>query len=577
MSFPLDATPSLGQRPFISGAMHYFRIPRAYWQDRLEKLINMGCDTVETYIPWNLHQPAEDCWVFDGDLDVIHFIELAGSLELSVIIRPSPYICAEFEFGGLPWWLLKDRDMRVRSRYAGFLAQVDRYYDQLLPRLVPLLPSNGGPIIACQVENEYGYYSDDHEYLKYLAEALRKRGIDVPLFTADGPWNRALEYGKLDGALQTLNCGSDLVENIKKLRGLFPEDPAVVMEFWVGWFDTWGEEHHTRDPQEVARELESILKEGASVNIYMFHGGTNFGLSSGANDVSGYSPDTTSYDYHAPLSEWGEEAETYRLLRQVIGRHRPVREVPISTQIERRSFHSLHLQGACALSSSLELFERHLSLTGCKRMEALDQGYGYILYRLTLDRVDPDSWIEVTRIADRAQLFFNGRPLGTFSKGFRSDLPAHEGPVVLELLVENQGRVNFGHSLNYQSKGIDGSLLIRGYEPSQVEHILLPCDRVPDCSWKEEGPFTTPSFYRYSFSVEASDTYQDTFLDLSGWGKGVVWVNERNIGRFWDIGPQRALYIPGAFLKQGENVITIFETEGRQNGHPRLTDTPMLG
>ena len=289
----------------VSGAVHYFRVPRPYWRDRLEKLLMMGCNTVETVVPWNIHEPEPGVFDFEGERDVEAFTRLAGELGIWVLLRPSPYICAEWEFGGQPWWLLKDRSMRVRTCCEGYISTVSRYYDQLVPRLADLQITRGGPVLAMQVENEYGSYGMEGAYMEFLRDALLQRGVDVPLFTSDGPWDRLLQWGGVSGVLQTGNFGSHAAKRLGFLGQHQPGMPLICMEFWGGWFDAWGEEHHRRDAEECAQILEEIMERGG-VNFYMFHGGTNFGFSTGANQKPNYTPFVTSYDYDAPLSEDGE-------------------------------------------------------------------------------------------------------------------------------------------------------------------------------------------------------------------------------------------------------------------------------
>lgn len=289
----------------ISGAIHYFRVVPGYWEDRLLKLKACGFNTVETYIAWNVHEPKEGEFNFSGIADVVSFIELAGKLGLHVIVRPSPFICAEWEFGGLPGWLLGYGEVRLRCSDPLYLSKVDHYYDELIPRLVPLLSTHGGPILAVQVENEYGSYGNDHAYLEYLRAGLVRRGVDVLLFTSDGPTDEMLLGGSLDDVHATVNFGSRVEESFRKYREYRTEEPLMVMEFWNGWFDHWMEDHHVRDAADVAGVLDEMLEKGSSINMYMFHGGTNFSFYSGANHIQTYEPTTTSYDYDAPLTEWG--------------------------------------------------------------------------------------------------------------------------------------------------------------------------------------------------------------------------------------------------------------------------------
>lgn len=322
----------------ISGAIHYFRVVPEYWEDRLIKLKECGFNTVETYIPWNLHEPAEGVYSFDGIADIERFIKLAEKIGLYVIIRPSPYICAEWEFGGLPSWLLKDKQIRLRCFDQLFLNKVDAYYDVLMPILVPYLCTNGGSIIAMQIENEYGSYGNDQQYLQYLKEAMEKRGVDVLLFTSDGPTDSMLQSGMIKGVLATVNFGSQVNKYFDKLEEYQPNQPVMCMEFWNGWFDHWGENHHTRDAEDVARTFEEMLQRKASVNFYVFHGGTNFGFYNGANHGEKYEPTITSYDYDVLLTEHGVPTDKYFAVRKVIEKYMPLPPLQLPELIPTKEF-----------------------------------------------------------------------------------------------------------------------------------------------------------------------------------------------------------------------------------------------
>lgn len=340
----------------ISGAIHYFRIVPEYWEDRLLKLKACGFNCVETYIPWNLHEPKEGEFDFTGIANAVEFIRIAERLGLYVIARPSPYICAEWEFGGLPSWLLADKNMQVRSYYEPYLEKVDNYYDVLLAKLKPLLQTNGGPIIAMQIENEYGSYGNDKHYLTYIKEAMVKRGIDVLLFTSDGPTDLMLQGGTIDNTLATVNFGSRPEESFAKLQDYFPNTPNIVMEYWNGWFDHWGEEHHQRDPQDAADTFSDMLQSGASVNFYMFHGGTNFGFYNGANFDENYQPTITSYDYDCPLSETGDITPKFHAVRESIAKHKDLGELVLPEPTPKKDY------GIVSMMESANLFEDRKSV-----------------------------------------------------------------------------------------------------------------------------------------------------------------------------------------------------------------------
>jgi beta-galactosidase len=349
----------LDGKPFrvLSGAMHYFRVVPEYWRDRLEKMKAFGLNTVETYVAWNLHEPQPNEFHFDGMLNIVKFIGTADEVGLKVIVRPGPYICSEWDFGGLPYWLLKDPNMQVRCAYPPYLAAVDRYFDALLPRLVDLQSTRGGPIIAMQVENEYGSYGNDKVYLRHLVDGMRAHGIDSFLFTSDGPRDNCLQGGTLPDVFKTVNFAFDAKEAFAKLREYQPAGPLMVMEFWSGWFDHWGEQHHIMEDgsdsiQRSVDTLDEILSMGASVNFYMFHGGTNFGFMNGANaDPTPYQPDTTSYDYAAPISESGDLNPRFKAYRETLKKYVDLPST-FSFQLPTR-----YAYGKVEMTESVGLFE----------------------------------------------------------------------------------------------------------------------------------------------------------------------------------------------------------------------------
>jgi beta-galactosidase len=575
----------------LSGAIHYFRVPREYWRDRLEKLLAQGCNTVETYLPWNLHEPQPGHFDFSGNLDVVAFLNLAADMGLKAIVRPSPYTCGEFEFGGQPWWLLKDPQMRVRTLEAGYREAVRRYYADLLPRLAPLQCTHGGPILACQIENEYGYYGNDTNYLEFLKEQLMIGGIEVMFFTTDGPWGMSLEAGSLPGVLAGGSFGSRAPEHFKKMKRLRPADPLFCSEFWMGWFDAWGDEHHVRDADAAASSLDEILAEG-HVNLYMFHGGTNFGFTSGSNHYAVLKADVTSYDYDAPLSEAGDLTPKFHAFRQVIARRtrdeevrrrlsEPVDPSRFSTIIHKEALGTWPVTATASLADSLKGIS--IGKTGPRplSMEELDQGYGYVLYRLTLPGPQVLNPVSLWKCNDRATIFVNGRfalaQVGN-EVGCPFPLTLDRAENSIEILVENQGRVNFGERMNDQRKGISGAILIDKHAHGPVESWGLGFDSVPAVHWAPSGLEPgTPGFHRVPFRVSVPrGEYVDTFLSLPGWGKGVAWVNGHPLGRFWQIGPQQTLYVPGPYLKDGDNELVIFETEGQAGSSVSFVATPVL-
>lgn len=562
----------------ISGAFHYFRTVPEYWRDRLEKLKALGCNTVETYIPWNLHEPEKGEFHFEGILDVERFIRTAQELGLYVIIRPSPYICAEWEFGGLPAWLLREDGMRLRVNDPPFMRHVEEYYKVLMPKLVPWQFTKGGPVILMQVENEYGYYANDSTYLEAVKKLMTDNGVEVPLVTSDGPFPESLNAGKLPGALPTGNFGSRTEERFAVLERYADGGPLMCTEFWVGWFDHWGNGGHMKgDLEQSVRDLDKMLELG-HVNIYMFEGGTNFGFMNGSNYYDELTPDVTSYDYDGVLTEDGQLTEKYHRYREVIGKYTELPELKFSTELVRKAYGELKVQEKVSLTSTLSaLSECHESIFP-QSMEKLGQNYGYILYRSRLNTEEDLGKIKLWGANDRANILVEDKPVLTLYD--RELLEEHEPKLPIEkgarldILVENMGRVNFGPRMEQQRKGICQCVQINGHMHNHWQQYPLPLDHIEKVDFSGEYLEGTPAFYRFAFEAEELG---DTFLELPGWGKGCVFVNGFNIGRFWEIGPQKRLYIPAPLLKKGQNEIIVFETEGKASGSIALRGEPDLG
>ncbi len=572
-TFYLDGSPV----QIISGSIHYFRVVPEYWRDRLEKLKAMGCNTVETYIPWNLHEPQKGTFRFDGGLDIPRFVRLAQELGLYVILRPSPYICAEWDLGGLPAWLLAEDGMRLRCSYPPFLAHVEAYFRVLLKRLVPLQADRGGPVILMQVENEYGSYGNDKNYLRQLRDLMRAEGITVPLITSDGPdWER-LEGGSVEGAVPTVNFGSHPEEQFESLRGFHPGGPLMCTEFWTGWFDHWGGGHTGGDLEASARDLDILLEQG-HVNLYMFHGGTNFGFMNGSNYSGQLMPDVSSYDYDAPLTEDGQITEKYRRYQSVIARRRKIPEVPLSTEIRRKRYGSLPVREKTSLFSVLNDLSSPIPDAVPHSMERLGQSGGYILYHTGLKSQESARRLRLWQANDRAQIFLDQHPAATlYDRELLSEIsldpPSAKG-AALDILVENMGRVNFGPMLDSQRKGIDQGVTVNGHWHHNWLQYPLPLDQIDLVDFSRPWLEGLPGFYRFVFQAEELG---DTFLDFTDWGKGCAFVNGFHIGRFWEVGPQKRLYIPAPLLKEGKNEIILFETEGKTGTSISLQDSPSLG
>lgn len=559
----------------ISGAIHYFRVVPDYWEHRLKMLKNMGCNTVETYVPWNFHEPREGEFNFSEGLNIRKFIQLAHELGLKVILRPSPYICAEWEFGGQPSWLLTDANMRVRSNYQPYLAKVKNYYERLFMEVKDLQITVGGPIIMVQVENEFGGYSTDKDYLLALIELLKVNGVVVPLVTSDGPWHDMLANGSVPAlALPTINCGSDVKTHFKKLREFQGKPaPLMVMEFWVGWFDAWHDKaHHTTDVASCAQELDDILSEG-HVNIYMFHGGTNFGFSNGANYYDKLLPDTTSYDYDAPLNEYGEPTEKYFAFQKVIQKYHQFEIVDIPV-IERLDPRKINLSARTGLTTNLEKIAEVFVGTYPLNMEAMNQPFGYVYYTSDIGGKRKIEDFRLIETADRVSVFVNDKPVlvkydTEMAESVEFDLSDETNQ--LQLLVENMGRVNYSVTMNSQRKGIVGGVIVNGAFQTDWSSYTLDFTKINQLDYQLETVGEMPTFSKFEFQLEETG---DTFVDMSQWGKGLVFINGFNLGRYWQVGPQTKLYIPGPKLKLGLNEIVVFETEGQEQDQLELTATP---
>lgn len=567
MDFTIQEEFYLDDQPFkiISGSIHYFRVVPEYWRDRLEKLRLMGCNTVETYVPWNLHEPQEGQFHFEKGLDLRHFIEIAQEVGLYVILRPAPYICAEWEFGGLPYWLLQDPKMKLRFSYPNFMAKIQRYFAQLLPQVTDLQIQAGGPIILMQVENEYGGYGNDKVYLRQMAQLMRDNGVTVPLVTSDGPWHDMLDNGSIpDIALPTINCGSDIKKWFQRLRAFHgTKKPLMVMEFWIGWFDAWGDEaHHTTSVVSATKELRDILAEG-SVNIYMFHGGTNFGFTSGANYYEKLAPDVTSYDYDALLTEWGDITEKYTAFQQVIGEYTELPQFPLSTEIKKKAYGTLQAKERVSLFATLERLAKPIRSPYPVTMEELNQATGYVYYRSQLGKARPVEDFRLISCMDRVNVFVNETLAMTQYDqeiGVKQPLSLTAEENELGLLVENMGRVNYSVKMNHQHKGIQDGVIVNEAFQADWEIFSLPMDNLEQVDFSAGYEAGQPSFTRFELLVEEVG---DTFVELSGWGKGFVTVNGFNLGRFWEVGPQKRLYVPGPVLKEGVNEVIVFESDGK--------------
>ena len=571
--FELDGKPMR----IISGAIHYFRVPREYWEDRLLKLKACGFNTVETYIAWNAHQPTEDEFIYDGMLDVCEFLRTAQRLGLWAIVRPGPYICSEWEFGALPWWLLKKPGIRLRCLNAPYMEAVDRFFDDLLPRLKPLQLTRGGNILMMQVENEYGSYGDDKPYLTALAEGMRRRGIEVPLFTSDGANDFMLTGGTLPGIHKTANFGSRAGEQFDKLREFQPDGPLMCCEFWNGWFDHWTEKHHTRDPQEAADALRDILSRGASVSAYMFHGGTNFGFMNGANGYETYEPTVNSYDDDAPVDENGGLTPKYHLFREVIAEFAGAPDAEPPAPIPTRRYGEVAFTECARLYDNLDALSAPVHSAAPLTMEELDLGYGFVLYRTHVAGPREELPVVLQDVHDRAHIYVNGELRGI---QYRNDAEPQVKLAVpregcdLDILVENMGRINYGYHL-MDRKGITEGIRLGQAFVYQWDNYPLGLTDLSGVRFERKAPAFdgTPLFMRATLDV---DEPCDTFIKLPGFKKGVIFVNGRILSRYWEVGPQHSAYLPAPFMRKGENEIIVLELDGFDRPVAVLDDTPEL-
>jgi len=566
----------LDGQPFqiFSGELHYFRIPREYWRDRLLKARAMGLNTICTYVPWNLHEPRPAQFDFSGALDAAAFLRLAQELGLWAILRPGPYICAELDFGGLPAWLLADDNLRIRCADPAWLDAVERYLERVSEELAPLTCTRGGPIVMVQFENEYGSYGNDKRYLRTLRGMLDRNWYDVPLFTSDGPEPDMLAAGTLEECLAVVNFGSKAQQHIETVRAWRPNQPAMCGEFWCGWFDQYGKRRQGSASSDAAADVKWMAANDASFNFYMFHGGTNFGFTSGANvydDV--YSPTVTGYDYAAPLDEAGRPTPKYWAFRDVLAAHQPSRvvlpDVPPPTRVIEIP--------EIALTESAAVFDNlpaPVRAAAPRPMEHFGQSGGAILYRTSIAGLRARK-LKIVEPHDCAQVYVDGKLVATLDRRLKQptlELPDGGGER-LDILVDTFGRVNYGPEM-IDAKGITRRVVLGQITLMDWQIYPLPMDAL-QLAALEYAPADVigPAFHRGTFDLSETG---DTFLDLRGWRKGVVWVNGHNLGRYWRIGPQQTLYCPGCWLRTGQNEIVVFDLESRGRQPVRGLSEPVL-
>ncbi len=570
-----------------SGEMHFARVPKEYWRQRLEMIKAMGLNTVATYVFWNYHETSPGVWDFKTDSrNIREFLKTAQQVGLMVILRPGPYACAEWEFGGYPWWLVKEKSLVIRSYNKPFLDSCKTYINKLAEQVKDLQVTHGGPIIMVQAENEFGSYvaqrkdislKDHKAYSAAIKQQLTDAGFDVPLFTSDGSW--LFNGGTIAGALPTAN-GEDNIETLKKVVNEYHngKGPYMVAEFYPGWLDHWAEPFQKVSTEKVVEQSEKYLKAGVSFSFYMVHGGTNFGFTSGANYNGEHNiqPDITSYDYDAPISEAGWETLKYKALRQLFQKYVSYKIPPVPASVPVITIPLIKLNKAVDLFELTNKIVPVVSDTP-QTFESLNQGYGYVLYSKKIDKQIKGK-LEISGLRDYAIVYVNGKKIATLNRVFNNyscdiNLPLN---ATLDILVENMGRINYGAEIVHNLKGIISPVTIDSMEiKDDWKMYRLPMNAEPDLrSFKNDYVDGHPVIYNGSFNLIKTG---DTFLDMRSWSKGIVFVNGHNLGRYWHAGPQQTLYLPGCWLHKGKNTISIFEQENdRLHNEISSINTPIL-
>ncbi len=562
----------------VAGAMHYFRVPRCYWEDRLLKIKACGFNAVETYVAWNLHEPEEGKFDFSDNLDLKEYLQLIKKLGMYAIVRPGPYICSEWDFGGLPWWLLKYDDIELRCMNERYLQKVDAFFDKVIPIIADCQLDNGGSVIMVQVENEYGSYGDDLEYMRYIAAGLRKRGITAELFTSDGDCDIMLTGGTVPEIHKTCNFGSRAEKAFENLRKHQPDGPLMCAEFWNGWFDHWEEKHHKRDPVDANKCFEEILKCDGSVSVYMMHGGTNFGFMNGANYQNNvYQPTVTSYDDDAPINEYGGLTPKYHLFKETLAKYGYYSDIEVTEPVICK-YNSVKLSEYCDLLENLDSISTKHSSVLPVTMEKLGQGYGYIVYE-TFIRGPRDGDELYISASDRAYVFVNDEFKAIQYRNDKKNkikLSIPKEGVKLTILVENMGRINYGYHLK-DPKGLTAPVRLG---QQHIYHWQISCINHNDLSQlefkREKFRFNKrPIFLKGYLTIE--NELIDTFIDMKGFKKGIVIVNGKVLGRYWEKGPQQTLYLPKSFLVKGINEFIVLELEGFKKPVINFADSHNIG
>lgn len=561
--------------------IHYPRIPEPYWEQRIEMCKSLGMNAICIYVFWNLHEQKPDEFDFTGNKDLAKFCRLAQKHGMYVIVRPGPYVCAEWEMGGLPWWLLKKKDIKLRTLDPYYMERVGKFMNAVGGELADLQITRGGNIIMVQVENEYGSYGTDKPYVSAVRDAVVKAGFtDVPLFQCD--WSSNFMNNALDGLLWTVNfgTGANIDNQFKKLKEKSPDAPLMCSEFWSGWFDHWGRKHETRDGATMVAGIKDMLDRNISFSLYMTHGGTTFGHWGGANNPA-YSTMCSSYDYDAPISEAGWRTEKYHSLRNLLASYlQPGETLPDApADYPVIGIPEIKFEQVAPLFKNLPAPKYAKDI---QPMEQFDQGWGSILYRTKLPQpVTAGTTLKITEVHDWAQVYADGKLLARLDRRrgeYTLTLPALKAGTQLDILVEAMGRVNFDKSI-HDRKGITEKVeLIKSDRTTELKNWTvynLPVDYsfAKDKTYAKGTAQTMPAYYKATFTL---DKVGDTFLNMESWGKGMVWVNGHAMGRFWEIGPQQTLFMPGCWLKKGKNEIIVLDLKGPEKASIQGVKKPVL-